>query len=91
ALEKYSESIGLAFQIKDDILDIEGDFEKIGKPVGSDLELEKTTYPSIFGLEKSKEILKIVIQEAKDSLKIFEKDKIKNFILLADYIANRDN
>ncbi|MGL4909887.1 MAG: polyprenyl synthetase family protein, partial [Cetobacterium sp.] len=45
ALEKYSESIGLAFQIKDDILDIEGDFEKIGKPVGSDLELEKTTYP----------------------------------------------
>ncbi|MGL5961467.1 MAG: polyprenyl synthetase family protein, partial [Cetobacterium sp.] len=85
------ESIGLAFQIKDDILDIEGDFEKIGKPVGSDLELEKTTYPSIFGLEKSKEILKIVIQEAKDSLKIFEKDKIKNFILLADYIANRDN
>ncbi|MGL5962238.1 MAG: polyprenyl synthetase family protein [Cetobacterium sp.] len=91
ALEKYSESIGLAFQIKDDILDIEGDFEKIGKPVGSDLELEKTTYPSIFGLEKSKEILKTVIQEAKDSLKIFEKDKIKNFILLADYIANRDN
>ncbi|MGL5797482.1 MAG: polyprenyl synthetase family protein [Cetobacterium sp.] len=91
ALEKYSESIGLAFQIKDDILDIEGDFEKIGKPIGSDLELEKTTYPSIFGLEKSKEILKTVIQEAKDSLKIFENDKIKNFILLADYIANRDN
>ncbi|MGL5567775.1 MAG: polyprenyl synthetase family protein [Cetobacterium sp.] len=91
ALEKYSESIGLAFQIKDDILDIEGDFEKIGKPIGSDLELEKTTYPSIFGLEKSKEILKTVIQEAKDSLKTFENDKIKNFILLADYIANRDN
>ncbi|MGL4868180.1 MAG: polyprenyl synthetase family protein, partial [Cetobacterium sp.] len=80
-----------AFQIKDDLLDIEGDFEKIGKPVGSDLELEKTTYPSIFGLEKSKEILKTIIQEAKDSLNIFEKDKINNFILLADYIVNRDN
>ncbi|MGL4987737.1 MAG: polyprenyl synthetase family protein [Cetobacterium sp.] len=91
ALEKYSELIGLAFQIKDDLLDIEGDFEKIGKPVGSDLELEKTTYPSIFGLEKSKEILKTIIQEAKDSLNIFEKDKINNFILLADYIVNRDN
>lgn len=91
ALEKYSELIGLAFQIKDDILDIEGDFEKIGKPVGSDLELEKTTYPSIFGLEKSKEILKEVVQNAKKALEVFEKEKITMFIELADYIAFREN
>lgn len=91
ALEKYSELIGLAFQIKDDILDIEGDFEKIGKPVGSDLELEKTTYPSIFGLEKSKEILKEVVQNAKKALGVFEKEKITMFIELADYIAFREN
>lgn len=91
ALEKYAEGIGLAFQIKDDILDIEGDFEKIGKPVGSDLELEKTTYPSIFGVAKSKEILKKVISDAKKSLNIFPDEKVQVFLELADYIGIRDN
>lgn len=91
ALEKYANGIGLAFQIKDDILDIEGDFEKVGKPIGSDLELEKTTYPSIFGLEKSKEILNEVILDAKLSLDIFPEEKIQIFLELADYIAFRDN
>ena len=91
ALEKYAEGIGLAFQIKDDILDIEGDFEKIGKPVGSDLELEKTTYPSIFGVAKSKEILKEVISDAKKSLNIFPDEKVQVFLELADYIGIRDN
>ncbi|MGL5279019.1 MAG: polyprenyl synthetase family protein [Cetobacterium sp.] len=91
ALENYADGIGLAFQIKDDILDIEGDFEKIGKPVGSDLELEKTTYPSIFGIEKSKEILQEVISDAKRSLNIFPEEKIKVFLELADYIGIREN
>ncbi|MHA4988552.1 polyprenyl synthetase family protein [Cetobacterium somerae] len=91
ALENYADGIGLAFQIKDDILDIEGDFEKIGKPIGSDLELEKTTYPSIFGIEKSKEILKEVISDAKKSLNIFPDEKIKVFLELADYIGIREN
>lgn len=91
ALENYADRIGLAFQIKDDILDIEGDFEKIGKPIGSDLELEKTTYPSIFGIEKSKEILKEVISDAKRSLNIFPDKKIKVFLELADYIGIREN
>lgn len=91
ALENYADGIGLAFQIKDDILDIEGDFEKIGKPIGSDLELEKTTYPSIFGIEKSKEILKEVISGAKRSLNIFPDEKIKVFLELADYIGIREN
>lgn len=91
ALENYADRIGLAFQIKDDILDIEGDFEKIGKPIGSDLELEKTTYPSIFGIEKSKEILKEVISDAKRSLNIFPDEKIKVFLELADYIGIREN
>lgn len=91
ALEKYAEKIGLAFQIKDDILDIEGDFEKIGKPVGSDLELEKTTYPSLYGMEKSKELLKECILEAKEALKIFkDKEKINIFLELADYIGYRE-
>lgn len=91
ALSKYSELIGLAFQIKDDILDIEGDFEKIGKPVGSDLELQKTTYPSIFGIEKSKKILEETISEAKKSLEVFSAEKTEVFIKLAEYIGNREN
>ncbi|MEG0069228.1 MAG: polyprenyl synthetase family protein [Cetobacterium sp.] len=91
ALSRYSELIGLAFQIKDDILDIEGDFEKIGKPVGSDLELQKTTYPSIFGIEKSKLILEETILEAKKSLEIFSTEKVEVFMKLAEYIGNRES
>ena len=91
SLQSYAENIGLAFQIKDDILDIEGDFERIGKVVGSDLELKKTTYPSIFGLEKSKEILNQTLEDAKRSLRIFPKEKVKIFNELADYIGMREN
>lgn len=89
-LKEYAELIGLAFQIKDDILDIEGDFEKIGKPVASDLKLEKSTYPSIFGLEQSKEILKEKVERAKKIINDeFGKDGIW-FVKLAEYIAERE-
>lgn len=89
-LEEYAELIGLAFQIKDDILDIEGDFEKIGKPVASDLKLEKSTYPSIFGLKQSKEILKEKVERAKKIINDeFGKDGIW-FVKLAEYIAERE-
>lgn len=54
ALTTYAENLGLAFQIKDDILDIEGDEKKIGKPVGSDVKNKKATYPALFGLEESR-------------------------------------
>ena len=53
-ITKYSENIGLSFQIVDDILDIVGDEEKLGKPIGSDIENHKSTYPSLLGLEKSR-------------------------------------
>ncbi|WP_320047046.1 farnesyl diphosphate synthase [uncultured Ilyobacter sp.] len=90
-LIEYSELIGLAFQIKDDILDIEGDFEKIGKPVGSDTELEKSTYPSIFGMEKTKEMLAEKIEAAKNIIHSeFQSDEGKLFIELADYIHDRE-
>lgn len=91
SLIKYSELIGLAFQIKDDILDIEGDFEKLGKPVGSDVELDKSTYPSIFGMERTKEILDEKITAAKRIIQDeFSADKGRVFIELADYIQNRE-
>jgi geranylgeranyl diphosphate synthase type II len=56
-LTKYGENIGLAFQIMDDILDVEGEFSKLGKKVGVDTEKKKNTYPSVVGLKESKEIL----------------------------------
>lgn len=89
ALKRYAELIGLAFQIKDDILDIEGTFEEMGKPVGSDQELLKSTYPSIFGMEKTKQILDEKVEEAKKIMSDVFGDKAKWHIELADYIENR--
>lgn len=90
-LTKYSELIGLAFQIKDDILDIEGDFETIGKPVGSDLEHDKSTYPSILGMAESKKLLSETIEEAKSITRArFGEERSKTLLDLADYIGNRD-
>ena len=57
SLEQYAINIGLAFQIADDILDVEGSYEQIGKPVNADKEADKNTYPSIIGLENSKKQL----------------------------------
>ena len=89
-LNEYAELIGLAFQIKDDILDIEGEFEKIGKPVASDLKLEKSTYPSIFGLEESKAILAEKVERATTIMREEFGDKAERFVELAKYIAERD-
>lgn len=91
-LEKFADLIGLAFQIKDDILDIEGDFETLGKPIGSDAELNKSTYPSLIGLDESKKLLQEIVDEAKNIIKEnFSKEKGKMLIELTDYIAFRKN
>lgn len=55
SLTRYAEAIGLAFQVQDDILDIEGDSAEIGKSVGSDLDLDKSTYPKLLGLDGAKQ------------------------------------
>ncbi|WP_294065418.1 polyprenyl synthetase family protein [uncultured Fusobacterium sp.] len=90
-LIRFSELIGLAFQIKDDILDIEGDFLTLGKPVGSDQELEKSTYPALIGLNESKELLKNTIEEAKSILvERFGEERSAILLKLADYIGNRN-
>lgn len=91
-LEEYADLIGLAFQIKDDILDVEGDFEKLGKPVGSDAELEKSTYPSLIGMEESKKLLDETLEKAKKIIvDNFSEEKGKILIELADFIGKRDN
>ena len=90
-LEEYADLIGLAFQVKDDILDVEGTFEELGKPVGSDVDLHKATYPSILGMEESKKILNDTVEKAKEIIKNkFGEEKGKNLISLADFIKNRN-
>ncbi|MGB5107604.1 MAG: polyprenyl synthetase family protein [Candidatus Zixiibacteriota bacterium] len=87
-LASYGENLGLAFQIVDDILDVEGDFATLGKTVGADSRLEKATYPKVVGLEKSKQIAAQLISEAKDMLTDFPEKEI--FLRLADYIIARE-
>ena len=90
-LEEYADLIGIAFQVKDDILDVEGTFEELGKPVGSDIDLHKATYPSILGMEESKKILNDTVEKAKEIIKNkFGEEKGKNLISLADFIKNRN-
>ena len=90
-LEEYADLIGLAFQVKDDILDVEGTFEDLGKPVGSDVDLHKATYPSILGMEESKKILNNTVEKAKEIIKNkFGDEKGKVLISLADFIKNRN-
>ena len=55
-LETFGEQLGLAFQICDDILDVTGDEETLGKPVGSDEKNQKLTYPALVGLEESRRL-----------------------------------
>ncbi len=68
ALTQYGKSIGLAFQIADDILDIIGDQDKIGKPVGSDEGNDKATYPKFFGLDGSRQMAHNEVQNALDAI-----------------------
>lgn len=90
ALTKYAECLGLAFQITDDILDVEGDSDKIGKAVGSDIKKQKATYPSIFGIDQSKQMAYNSVSEAVDALAIFGEEA--NILRdIAKYLLNRDS
>ena len=76
ALEKYIDAIGLAFQIKDDILEAEGSAEIIGKPSKSDIHQGKSTFPILFGLEESKKRISELIELAQDEISVFEENAI---------------
>ena len=88
-LSKYAEKIGLAFQIKDDILSEEGNPEITGKPVGNDKELNKCTYVSYYGLEGAKAELDNITKEAINELEIYGK-KAEFLRQLAMYIKDRN-
>ena len=87
-LERYSQAIGLAFQVQDDILDIEGDSAEIGKPVGSDLDLDKSTYPKLLGLEGAKQKAQELYQTALHELDNLSFDATA-LRALAEFIVNR--
>ncbi len=87
-LTEYGSKIGLAFQIQDDIIDIESPSSISGKDQGSDIEKDKITYPSIVGLDESKYKAQKLASEAKEILQPLNKNT-DNLCKLADYIVTR--
>ncbi len=89
ALTVYGESIGLAFQIADDILDVVGDEAAIGKPVGSDVANQKSTYPAAVGIDGARALAANAATQAVDALAGFGREA-DVFRSLARYIVERD-
>ncbi|CAM4098474.1 (2E,6E)-farnesyl diphosphate synthase [Pseudoalteromonas byunsanensis] len=89
ALRQYAKNIGLAFQVQDDILDIEGDTESLGKPKGSDIENKKSTYPALLGLDGAKQKARSLIQQALKALEDIDQDT-EVLASLAHYIIERN-
>jgi farnesyl diphosphate synthase len=88
ALDGYSQDIGLAFQIQDDILDIEGSTEDLGKTAGADAARAKPTYPSVLGLEFAKARARELQQRACDRLALFA-GRAQVLAWLASYVVER--
>ena len=88
ALTRYAENFGLAFQITDDILDVEGDAKILGKATGSDAKKNKSTYVSLTSLDAAKKLAKATVDDATDALKIFgsEADFLRE---LVQYLIGR--
>jgi geranylgeranyl diphosphate synthase type II len=89
-LTEFGNSLGLAFQVTDDILDVTQTTEKLGKTAGKDLASVKATYPSLFGLEQSRKIARDLTKKARDALKPFGR-KAAVLHALADMLVGRDH
>ena len=90
ALHVYGAQTGLAFQITDDILDLEGDAEKLGKPLGSDLKQDKATYPKVLGIPASRALARRACDTAHAALKDFGPSAAP-LRALAHYIVERES
>jgi farnesyl diphosphate synthase/geranylgeranyl diphosphate synthase type II len=88
ALDQYAASIGLAFQVQDDILDIESSTEELGKQQGADIALNKSTYPSLLGLENARQRAQQLCNDAIQALTIFDQ-QAEPLRGLARYIVQR--
>eukprot|EP01026_Neomeris_dumetosa_P010531 TRINITY_DN13933_c0_g1_i1.p4 TRINITY_DN13933_c0_g1~~TRINITY_DN13933_c0_g1_i1.p4 ORF type:complete len:136 (-),score=22.06 TRINITY_DN13933_c0_g1_i1:348-755(-) len=90
-MRKYALNLGLAFQVIDDILDVTQSSEHLGKTAAKDLSQDKTTYPKLLGLDRSREVAESLIIDAKNQLSVYDPQKAAPLIGLADYIYNRTN
>ena len=90
ALDAFSREVGVAFQIRDDLLDVEGETAIIGKPAGSDAGLRKATYPALFGVEASIARCDELLESAVSKLDPAG-DRASSLRWLAGYIVERDN
>lgn len=86
----FAKYVGLAFQIRDDILDVEGTEEEIGKPVGSDMTNEKSTYTTLFTVEEAKQILEETIAKAKEAISSLQLQD-EYLLAICDLIAKRNH
>ena len=89
AVAAYGTALGAAFQIADDILDLVADTATLGKPAGSDAEQGKNTYPSLLGLEKSREMAMGKAAEARKALSGLVGEEADFLCALADYTVMR--
>ena len=89
-VSRYADCIGLAFQIHDDVLDIVGDTETLGKPQGSDMEKNKATYPNLLGLEGAKQAAQELLEDALNCLSDFG-DEAGMLRRIANYIVERNS
>ena len=89
-VSRYADCIGLAFQIHDDVLDIVGDTETLGKPQGSDMERNKATYPNLLGLEGAKQAAQELLEDALNCLADFG-DEAGMLRQIARYIVERNS
>jgi geranylgeranyl diphosphate synthase type II len=88
ALSDYAGNIGLAFQVTDDILNVEGDPDFMGKAVGTDSRRKKSTYPGLLGLDRSKAFAGELITQALQALSLFD-NKAEPLSALAQYVIER--
>ena len=89
ALRRYGDALGLAFQIVDDLLDVQGSTEALGKTAGKDMRDGKATFPAVWGIEESRRRAHAAVAGAKEALAALE-GRAELLADLADYVLQRD-
>ena len=91
AVRRYAQKLGMAFQVRDDMLDVEGNEATLGKPVGSDQANEKTTFVSLLGMDDCRALVEKLTMEAVEALAPFGTERAGFLCWLAEALAGREN